>query len=156
MTFSQILNDLKKKQYQPVYFLHGNESYFIDAIADYIEKNVLSDGEKSFNQTVLYGKEIEFKQVVDTARRYPMMAPYQVVIIKEAQEMRTLKQLVTYVEQPAQTTILVICHKHKRFDSRTKLGKVLKKKAVVFEAKNCTTINYPIGFIIICRIKALR
>lgn len=135
MTFSQILNDLKKKQYQPVYFLHGNESYFIDAIADYIEKNVLSDGEKSFNQTILYGKEIEFKQVVDTARRYPMMAPYQVVIIKEAQEMRTLKQLVTYVEQPAQTTILVICHKHKRFDSRTKLGKVLKKKAVVFEAK---------------------
>ncbi len=135
MTFSQILNDLKKKQYQPVYFLHGNESYFIDAIADYIEKNVLSDGEKSFNQTILYGKEIEFKQVVDTARRYPMMAPYQVVIIKEAQEMRTLKQLVTYVEQPAQTTILVICHKHKRFDSRTKLGKILKKKAVVFEAK---------------------
>ena len=135
MTFSQILNDLKKKQYQPVYFLHGNESYFIDAIADYIEKNVLSDGEKAFNQTVLYGKEIEFKQVVDTARRYPMMAPYQVVIIKEAQEMRTLKELVTYVEQPAQTTILVICHKHKRFDSRTKLGKALKKKAVIFEAK---------------------
>ena len=135
MTFSQILNDLKKKQYQPVYFLHGNESYFIDAIADYIEKNVLSDGEKSFNQTILYGKEIEFKQVVDTARRYPMMAPYQVVIIKEAQEMRTLKELATYVEQPAQTTILVICHKHKRFDSRTKLGKLLKKKAVVFEAK---------------------
>jgi len=135
MTFNQIIADLKKKQYQPVYFLHGKEPYFIDSIADYIEKNVLSDGEKSFNQTILYGKEIEFKQVVDTARRYPMMAPYQVVIIKEAQEMRTLKELVTYVEQPAQTTILVICHKHKRFDSRTKLGKVLKKKAVVFEAK---------------------
>lgn len=135
MTFSQIIGDLKKKQYQPVYFLHGNESYFIDAIADYIEKNVLSDGEKSFNQTILYGKEIEFKQVVDTARRYPMMAPHQVVIIKEAQEMRTLKELATYIEQPAQTTILVICHKHKRFDSRTKLGKLLKKKAVVFEAK---------------------
>ncbi len=135
MTFSQIINDLKKKKYHPVYFLHGKEAYFIDAIADYIEKNVLSDGEKSFNQTILYGKEIEFKQVVDTARRYPMMAPYQVVIIKEAQEMRTLKELATYVEQPAQTTILVICHKHKRFDSRTKLGKLLKKKAVVFEAK---------------------
>ncbi len=135
MTFSQIINDLKKKKYHPVYFLHGKEAYFIDAIADYIEKSVLSDGEKSFNQTILYGKEIEFKQVVDTARRYPMMAPYQVVIIKEAQEMRTLKELATYVEQPAQTTILVICHKHKRFDSRTKLGKLLKKKAVVFEAK---------------------
>ena len=105
--------------------MHGNESYFIDAIADFIEKKVLSDGEKSFNQTILYGKETEFKQVVDTARRYPMMAPYQVVILKEAQEMRTLKQLVTYVEKPAETTILVICHKHKRFDSRTKLGNCL-------------------------------
>lgn len=135
MTFSQLLADLKKKQYKPVYFLHGNESYFIDAIADYIEKNVLSDGEKSFNQTILYGKEVEFKQVVDTARRYPMMAPYQVVILKEAQEMRTLKELNKYVEQPAQTTILVICHKHKKFDSRTKLGKLLKKNALVFESK---------------------
>ena len=135
MTYSQIITDLKKKEYKPVYFLHGNESYFIDAIADFIEKKVLSDGEKSFNQTILYGKETEFKQVVDTARRYPMMAPYQVVILKEAQEMRTLKQLVTYVEKPAETTILVICHKHKRFDSRTKLGKVLKKNAVLFESK---------------------
>ncbi|MEM1121149.1 MAG: DNA polymerase III subunit delta [Bacteroidota bacterium] len=135
MTFSQIITSLKNKQYQPVYFLHGNESYFIDAIADYIEKNVLSEGEKSFNQTILYGKEIDFKQVVDTVRRYPMMAPYQVVIVKEAQEMRTLKELATYVEQPAATTILVICHKHKRFDGRSKLGKVLKKKAVLFESK---------------------
>lgn len=135
MTFSQIITDLKNKQYKPVYFLHGNEPYFIDAIADYIEKNVLSEGEKSFNQTILYGKEIDFKQVVDTARRYPMMAPYQVVIVKEAQEMRTLKELVTYVEKSAETTILVLCHKHKRFDSRTKLGKVLKKKAVLFASK---------------------
>ena len=135
MTFPQIIADLKQKQYKPVYFLHGNESYFIDAIADFIEKKVLSDGEKSFNQTILYGKETEFKQVVDTARRYPMMAPYQVVILKEAQEMRTLKELVTYVEKPAETTILVICHKHKKFDSRTKLGKILKKNAVLFESK---------------------
>ncbi|MEM6316692.1 MAG: DNA polymerase III subunit delta [Bacteroidota bacterium] len=134
-TFSSILNDLKKKQYQPVYFLHGNEAYFIDAISDYIEKNVLSDGEKSFNQTILYGKEVDFKQVVDTARRYPMMAPYQVVILKEAQEMRTLKELAAYVEKPAATTILVICHKHKRFDGRSKFGKLLKKQAVFFEAK---------------------
>ncbi|MEM1121030.1 MAG: DNA polymerase III subunit delta, partial [Bacteroidota bacterium] len=134
-TFSNILNDLKKKQYQPVYFLHGSEAYFIDTISDYIEKNVLSDGEKSFNQTILYGKEVDFKQVVDTARRYPMMAPYQVVILKEAQEMRTLKELAGYVEKPAATTILVICHKHKRFDGRSKFGKLLKKQAVFFEAK---------------------
>lgn len=135
MTYSQILSDLKKKQYKPIYFLHGNEAYFIDAISDYIEKNVLSEGEKSFNQTILYGKEIEFKQVVDAARRYPMMSPYQVVIIKEAQEMKTLKALASYVEKPAETTILVICHKHKKFDGRSALAKLLKKNAIVFESK---------------------
>jgi DNA polymerase-3 subunit delta len=135
LTFNQIISDLKKKQYQPIYFLHGNEPYFIDAIANYIEKNVLSDGEKSFNQTVLYGKEVDFKQVVDTARRYPMMAPYQVVLIKEAQEMKTLKNLEKYISQPAPTTILVICHKHKRLDNRSKFAKLLKKNALLFESK---------------------
>lgn len=135
MNFSQILTNLKNKKYHPVYFLHGNEAYFIDALTDYIEKNVLSEGERAFNQTVLYGKEVDFKQVIDAARRYPMMAPYQVVIIKEAQEMRTLKDLASYVVQPAATTLLVICYKHKRFDSRTKFGKLLKEKALVFESK---------------------
>ncbi len=136
MTFSEIRKDLKSKKYQPVYFLHGTESYFIDAISSYIEKNVLSEGEKAFNLTVLYGKETEFKQVVDAARRYPMMASHQVVIVKEAQEMKTLKELIRYIEKPLDTTILVICHKHKKFDSRTKFGKAIaKSKALVFESK---------------------
>lgn len=135
MSYTQILADLKAKKYRPVYFLHGNEAYFIDAIADFIEQNVLNEGEKAFNQTILYGKDIDFKQVVDAARRYPMMSSHQVVIIKEAQEMRTLQNLSKYVEKPTDTTILVICHKHKRFDSRTSFGKLLKSNALVFESK---------------------
>ncbi len=135
MTYTQIIKDLREKKYKPVYFLHGKESYFIDAIAGYIAENVLTEGEKSFNQTILYGKEVGFKQVVDTARRYPMMASHQVLILKEAQEMKTLASLDKYIEKPLETTILVICHKHKKFDSRTKFGKLVKSKALVFESK---------------------
>ena len=135
LTFPSLLEDLKNGKFQPVYFLHGNEPYFIDAVTAYIENEVLSDGEKAFNQTVLYGKEVDFKQVVDAARRYPMMAPRQVVIVKEAQEMRSLKELAGYVAQPSPTTLLLICHKHKRFDGRSSFAKTLKKHAVVFESK---------------------
>ena len=135
MTYQQLLSDLKKKNYSPVYFLHGTESYFIDAISSFIAQNVLTEGEKAFNQSIVYGKEADFKQVVDIARRYPMMAPYQVLIIKEAQEMKTLKELENYLAQPVPTTILVICYKHRRFDSRTRFGKLIKKQAVVFESK---------------------
>lgn len=135
MNHSQIIRDLKQKKYQPVYFLYGSEAYFIDLIADYIENNVLSDAEKSFNQTILYGKEVDAKTVIDTAYRYPMMAPRQVVLLKEAQEMRSLKKLQAYVEKAVPTTILVICHKHKKFNINTKFGKILKAKAVVLNAK---------------------
>jgi len=135
MTFSDLLKDLKAKKYQPVYLLHGAEPYFIDVISNYIETTVLSESEKAFNQTVLYGKEVDFKQVVDAARRYPMMAKHQVVLLKEAQEMRSLKELQTYIERPLTSTILVICHKHKKFDSRTKFGKAVNKNAVVLESK---------------------
>jgi len=135
MTFSELLKNLKAKKYQPVYFLHGPEPYFIDVISNYIETTVLSEGEKAFNQTVLYGKEVDFKQVVDAARRYPMMASHQVVLVKEAQEMRSLKGLQTYIEKPLTSTILVICHKHKKFDSRTKFGKSVNKNAVVLASK---------------------
>ncbi len=135
MTFDQILNDLKKQKYQPVYFLHGNESYYIDQISQHIEDHVLDEAEKSFNLSILYGKDVDYKQVVDQARRFPMMASHQVVIIKEAQSMSTLPQLQTYIEKPLDSTLLVICYKHKRFDQRTKLAKSLKKHALIFESK---------------------
>jgi len=135
LTFEQILEALKQKQYKPVYFLHGEEAYFIDALSDYIEKEVLSEGEKAFNQTVLYGKEADHMMVTDVARRYPMMAPYQVVVLKEAQDMKSLKELQGYLEKPSETTILVICHKHGKYNLNSNFGKAVKEKAVVFESK---------------------
>lgn len=135
MTYNDIIRDLKAKNYSPIYFLHGEESFFIDKISSYIEKNVLTESEKSFNQTILYGKEANYNAVVDNARRYPIMAERQVVIIKEAKEMKDLQKLERYVEKPAPTTILVICYKHKKLDQRSKLAKALKKKAIVFESK---------------------
>ena len=96
MTYQQILSDLKQRKFRPIYFLHGSESYFIDLISDYIENNVLNEAEKAFNQTVFYGKEANHLAVLDAARRFPMMASHQVIIIKEAQEMKTLKNLESY------------------------------------------------------------
>ena len=135
ISFNELKSDLKKKNYKPVYFLHGLENYFIDEITQIIEKNVLSESEKAFNQTILYGKEIDHLAVVDSARRYPMMASHQVVIIKEAQEMKSLKELKTYIEKPLDSSILAICYKHKKFNFNSAFGKALKANAVVFHSK---------------------
>lgn len=135
LTAEQLLTDLRKKNFHPVYFLYGTESYFIDEITQFFEQKVLSESEKAFNQMVLYGKDADYQAVVDNARRYPMMAQHQLVILKEAQEMKSLVNLIGYVEKPTPTTILVICHKHKRFNINTKFGKMLKAKAVVFQSK---------------------
>ncbi len=135
MTFQQILSDLKGKKFRPIYFLHGSEPYFIDAIADYIEKHALGEAEKSFNQVVLYGRDVDHLAIIDNARRYPMMSPFQVVIVKEAQDMKDLKDLEKYVQNPMPTTVLVLCHKHKAFNTNTKFGKLLQEKGVVFDSK---------------------
>ena len=135
MTFDAIIKDLKSQKYSPIYLLHGNEPYYIDKISNYIEKNVLNVGEQSFNQAILYGKDTEFKTVVDEARQYPMMASHRVVVIKEAQDMRSLKNLAAYAENPSPQSILVINHKYKKFDSRTKLAKAIKANGVLFESK---------------------
>ena len=134
MTYHQILAELKQKTFKPVYFLAGSEPFFIDAISGYIEKNALSESEKAFNQVVLYGKDADPVAIVDHARRYPMMAPRQVVIVKEAQEMKDLKNLGPYIENPSPTTVLVICHKHKAFNKRSKFGQLVKAKTVFFES----------------------
>lgn len=135
MEASQIITDLKKGNIKPIYLLHGSESYFIDLVSDYIEDNILSESEKAFNQSIFYGKEIESKTLIDAAYRYPMMAPRQVIIVKEAQEMRTLKDLLPYAEKPVETTLLVLCHKHKKFNTNTKLGKAIKKNGIILAAK---------------------
>ena len=135
MEFDAILRELKDGKYRPLYFLHGQEPFFIDIISDHLEKKVLSEAEQSFNLTVLYGKDVDHKTVVDAARRYPMMAPRQVVVLKEAQEMRTLKELQSYAEKPSETTILVIAHKYKKYNLNSGFGKALKKNALIFESK---------------------
>ena len=106
--------DLKNKIYKPIYFLSGEEPYFIDLITKFINDNVLTDAEKSFNQTVLYGKETEIHTVINSAKRFPMMADRQVVIVKEAQELsRTIDKLESYIENPQPTTVLVFAYKYK-------------------------------------------
>ncbi len=135
MTYQDILKDLKKKNYLPVYCLHGQESYFIDLLTNYFETKILSEGEKSFNQMIMYGKDTDAKTLIDTCSRYPMMAPRQVVILKEAQDMKGLADLQAYMEKPVPTTILVICHKYKKLDGRSKLAKTIAKTGLVFESK---------------------
>lgn len=148
MDFNSIISDLKKKVYRPVYFLMGDEPYFIDTISDYIEQNVLDESEKEFNQTVLYGRDVTSADVIGAAKRFPMMSEYQVVIVKEAQDIKDLvkkekedkkdKQKSTfeaYLENPLPSTILVFCYKYKSVDKRTALAKLIDKNAVLFESK---------------------
>jgi len=134
MKFEEILTDLKNKIYKPVYFLHGEEEYYIDLITDYIAKNILEEADREFNQTVLYGKDVNPGIIIDTARRFPMMSNYQVVIVKEAQVIRDIEELVKYFDKPVETTILVICYKHKTYDARKSLAKSAKKMGVLFKS----------------------
>ncbi len=133
---TKIIADLKQKRYAPVYFLCGAEPYFIDQVSDYIEDNVLDDSEKGFNQMVIYGKETTMEEILENAKRYPMMAEHQVIIVKEAQHLvKQLAKLESYVENPQTTTILVFAYKYKTPDGRSKTTKLLKKHAVYMESK---------------------
>ncbi|AWK05936.1 DNA polymerase III subunit delta [Flavobacterium crocinum] len=132
----KIVNDIKAGDIKPIYFLMGEEPYYIDKLSEYIEENVLAEEEKGFNQTVLYGRDVSVDDIVSTAKRYPMMADRQVVIVKEAQELsRTIDKIESYVDNPMQTTVLVFCYKYKTLDKRKKVTKLLGQKGVVFESK---------------------
>lgn len=132
----KIVNDIKAGNIKPIYFLMGEEPYYIDKLTDYIEENILSEDEKGFNQMVLYGKDVSIEDVISNAKRYPMMADRQVVIVKEAQELsRTIDKLESYAENPQPTTVLVFAYKYKTLDKRKKVTKVLEKAGVVFESK---------------------
>ncbi|MFA9391680.1 MAG: DNA polymerase III subunit delta [Prolixibacteraceae bacterium] len=136
MTYNEILQNLEKKIYHPVYILMGEEPYFIDQISDYMASNILEEGERSFNQTVLYGKDATIDTILTVAKRFPMMSAFQVVILKEAQNLKGLEEaLLSYVENPLKSTILVICYKYKSMDKRKKILKVAESKGVVYESK---------------------
>lgn len=135
MSHDQILNDLKNKIYYPFYFLTGEESYYIDTISDYIEKNVLNDIEKEFNQTVIYGRDTDILSLISVAKRFPMMANHQVVIVKEAQYIDKIEELLPYIENPLVSTLLVLNYKYKKVDKRKSFFKAIGKKGVLFESK---------------------
>ncbi|MCC8409934.1 DNA polymerase III subunit delta [Mucilaginibacter sp. UR6-1] len=143
MTATDILKDLKNRKFKPVYLLHGEEPYYIDLISNYIEHHALPAAERGFNQTVLYGKDTDIMTVLNAAKRYPMMADYQVVLVKEAQEMKWGKDdddkkhinpILAYLENPLPSTILVFCHKYGKFDKRKKTYKAIDKNGLVFES----------------------
>ena len=132
----KIVNDINNGNIKPIYFLMGEEPYYIDKLSDYIEQNVLAEEEKGFNQTVLYGRDVTIEDIVATAKRYPMMAERQVVIVKEAQDLtRTIDKLESYVENPMLSTVLVFCYKYKTLDKRKKMTKLIDKVGVVYESK---------------------
>jgi DNA polymerase-3 subunit delta len=143
MTFDQITGDIRRKIYHPIYLLHGEEPYFIDAITELIETSVLTDSEKEFNQTVIYGRDTDPGRIIDMARRFPMMANYQVVIVREAQDIEKLEDLQSYVDKPQPSTILVIAHKYKKVDSRKGFAKSVARAGVVFESARLYDYKIP-------------
>ena len=135
MTFEDIFKKLKRKEFAPVYFLMGEESFFIDQISDYILENAIPKTERDFNQTILYGKDTDIGTIVTTARRFPMMAEKQLVVVREAQNIKNIDQLSSYVKNPLPSTILVINYKHKSLDKRKSFTKEVAQNGVLFESK---------------------
>jgi DNA polymerase-3 subunit delta len=132
----KIVTDIKQGQIKPIYFLMGEEPYYIDKISQYIEQNVLTEEERGFNQMVMYGRDVTVDDIVGQAKRFPMMAEYQVIIVKEAQDLsRTIDQLADYAKNPQLTTVLVVCYKYKKLDKRKASYKAIKKSGVIFEGK---------------------
>jgi DNA polymerase III subunit delta len=135
MKVEHILTDLQKGNYKPVYWLEGEEDFFIDEIIDFAESNILSESEKGFNLTTFYGRDSDWADVINACRRYPMFAEKQVVLLKEAQSMKNIEKLEAYVERPLSSTLLFVSYKGKKVDGRTKLAKVLKEKGMVLTTK---------------------
>lgn len=135
MDYQTLVSEIRKKQFRPIYFLMGEEPFFIDKLTDLIEAQALQEEERSFNQSILYGADTNIAEIISEAKRFPMMAERVVVIVKEAQQLRNLDALEAYAEQPQPSTVLVFAYKHKKLDKRKKVAKVLAKKHVLFESK---------------------
>ncbi|PHR47615.1 MAG: DNA polymerase III subunit delta [Fluviicola sp.] len=135
MEAKEIISHFKSKETKPVYFLHGEEPYYIDQISDAAIEHILEDHEKDFNQTIVYGKDVDLNALQEQVKQFPMMAEKQLVILKEAQDVRDWSALESYFESPVPTTVFVICHKYKKADARKKYFKLIQKNGVVFESK---------------------
>ena len=135
MKAEKIIADIRKGQTKPVYWLEGEEEYFIDQVMNYAEHSILSESEAGFNKTVFYGRDTDWASVVNACRRYPMFAERQVVLLKEAQAMRDIEKLESYIEKPLPSTLLFVAYKGKKVDGRTKLAKLLKEKSVLLTTK---------------------
>jgi DNA polymerase III subunit delta len=135
MSAEKIIGDWKKSKFRPVYWLEGEEEFFIDQVMDYAEHHILPESEASFNRTVFYGKDANWADVVTACRRYPMFAERQVVLLKEAQQMRDVEKLEVYIENPLTSTVFVVSYKEKKVDGRSKFSKLLKEKGEVFTTK---------------------
>jgi len=142
-TYEGIMSDLRKRIFKPVYFLAGDEPYYIDLISDYISEKILTDEERAFNQITIYGEDTTINAIIETSRRFPMMASHQVVIVKEAQTLRKVDDLLLYAEKPLNSTILVLCYKYKVLDKRTKLYKTLDSQGAYFESMRLRDYQIP-------------
>jgi len=142
-SFDEIMSDLRNRIYKPVYFLAGEEPYYIDVITDFIEEKVLPEAEKAFNQMILYGEDTTVASVIETSRRFPMMSNHQVVIVREAQSLKKIEDLSYYLEKPLASTILVINYKYKTLDKRTKVYKLIDTNAVYFESNRLRDYQVP-------------
>ncbi len=143
VTFEEIMSDLRNRIYKPVYFLAGDEPYYIDVITEYIEDKLLPEEEKAFNQIILYGEDTSVSGISETARRFPMMSNHQVVIVKEAQALKKIEDLIFYAEKPLTSTILVINYKYRVLDKRTKLYKLLEDRSSYFESSKLRDYQVP-------------
>ena len=143
MTYDQILSDIHKKNFAPIYFLTGEEPYFIDMISDTIENEALDETDRAFNQIVLYGRDVDVETIANHARSFPMMGERMVVIVKEAQDVKNLEEFEKYLDTIPETTLLVFAYKYKKFDKRKTLAKKIDKKGVWFESKKLYDNNIP-------------
>ena len=142
MTASSIIDAFNKKQFRPVYWLEGEEDYYIDKVVDYAEHHILTDSEAEFNLTVFYGKDAQWPDIINACRRYPMFSERQVVLLKEAQHMREIDKLEPYIQNPLSSTIFVVSFKEKKVDGRTSLSRLLKKQAEVLTTKEMYDMKY--------------
>ena len=143
MSVEKIITDWKKKSFKPIYWLEGEEEYFIEKVIAYAEHNILSKSEVSFNLSVFYGKDAGWADIVNACRRYPMFAERQVVILKEAQQMKDVEKLETYIENPLSSTIFVVSYKGKKLDARKKFAKLVKERGVLVTTKKMYDSQLP-------------